>query len=356
MGLRAVAILLPLVLLSGCVADRPAANDAEIMQVDTSGTAPPEPEPDAGAASRPMAGKPRPNIYHDGDLIVTGYKLINGSRFTLKGSLIVNGSGRLAVRDAELVFAQDYSQQHTLRVKDDAVLDMQDARLTTDGKWFNFNYQDRAQVRLVGVHGEDCCIPWHSSGDNVKVTIANSTVGLTLSQNASVTTDNSSLFFELVLSNVTGAYRLPKGASSLSMDIKNGDNLMRIRATNSYFSHWGTTLDQYSDVTFSDSALTIGMNAGSDWTRPDPVVKVRGLKAKAYQDFSLAFDTNRLRLINTTVTSWYPQGWNNASVEIADSDLADLQFNGGSAAITVRNSSMSIAIARQDVTYRIYDS
>ncbi|TAL47383.1 hypothetical protein EPN87_02950 [archaeon] len=301
----------------------------------------------------------RQEVIHAGDLVISdGTYLIDNSKFILTGNLIVNGTGKLLVENSEMVFRQSYNQQYTFRTQDNAVVEMHNVKLNAEGKWFNLNYYDNSIVTLDKVEGVGCCSPWHSSMGNVRFTINDSVIGLTINNNVSVVAEGSSLFLELVLTNVSGEFMLPKGyAESFRLDVPNaGNSLMVLDVKKSTFTDWGATLDMYSDVTFVDSSMTIGMNAGSDWTNPNSVVKISNLRTKTYENYSLAYDTNNLTLVNTFVRDWYPQAWNNATVEISDSDLADVQFSGATATVIVRNSNAAIAIARDHVTYMFYNS
>ncbi len=105
-----------------------------------------------------------------------------------------------------------------------------------------------------------------------------------------------------------------------------------------------------------NTKITIGMNAGTSPSGVPETIKLSGLKAKKYDEFEVDYDTNHLKLIDSEVESWYPQAFNGVTVEIDDSDLADLQWNGGNSSITVRNSSAFIAFSKENVTYRIIDS
>lgn len=303
--------------------------------------------------------EPRKETRYFGDLVVTNTMLINHSTALLKGNLIVNGTGRLIVKDSDIHFTQDYNQQYKFIATSNAKIDFENVRLYTGGKWFNLNYYDNATVDFKNVSGEDCCLPWHSSSNNATFHISDSTIGLTMSENVNIHAERSKMFIELVLTNVTGTFRLPKGhVDHFTLNIKNSAaSNIKLDISDSEFTSWGTTLDKHTNVTLVDTYITIGLNAGSDWkNNPSPTVKVSDLKAKNYSDYSLIYDTNRLRLVNTQVTSWYPQAWNNATVEISNSDLADVQFNGGTSTVIIRNSTASIAIAREKVTYRFYNS
>ncbi len=301
---------------------------------------------------------PKKEQIHNGDLIISeGTYFINNTKFTLNGNLIVNGTAKLLVTDSELYFQQEYNQQFRVYVSDRAAIHFENVKLITQGKWFNFQYEDNPKITFKKVWGEDCCIPWHGSGGNARFFITDSTIGLTLSQNVKVIAANSSLFFELVLANVTGTFELPQEyRKNYNLTIPNEKGVMEIHATNSTFTDWGTTLDKYTNITFMNSKMTIGINAGADWQKPNPFVKAQNLKTKTYADHKLDIDTNHLHLINTFVRDWYPQAFNKATLEIEDSDLADLQWSGGEATLIVRRSSMMIAIAREHVTYEIYDS
>ena len=297
----------------------------------------------------------------EGDLIISsGEYVIKDTNFKLRGNLIVNGTGKLIVQNSDLFFEQEYSQQFRVYIRDKARLEMKDVKLHTGGKWFNFQYEDLAHVVFNNVHGEDCCIPWHGASGDSEFFISDSTVGLTLSSNVKIVAVNSSLFFELVLTNVSGVFELPQGFKKkydLSIGtLGNELGVMEIHAINSTFTDWGSTLDKNTNVTFVNSKMTIGLNAGSDWEKSNVVVQVADLKTKTYEDYFLVYDTNRLHLVNTFVRDWYPQAFNSAHVEIVDSDLADLQSNSGNAIIVVRNSVSSLAIARENVSYQFYDS
>jgi hypothetical protein len=299
---------------------------------------------------------------YQGNLVVMNTTiLINNTKMLLNGSLVVNSSGRLIVRDSEIRFLQDYSQQFGAWVNGNGSMELENVRLVTGGKWLNMNYDASSEIRLVNVKGEGCCLPWHSASTlsgNPRITIINSTVGITFNGNVTVEAEGSSLFLELVFTNASGTFSLPKGnVKEFKIGIPNNEGfLMNISTRNCTFSQWGATLDRDSDLTFKDSYMTVGMNAGTKAGSPSPYVRVSGLKSGMYEDFQLAFDSNRLRLVRTEVTSWYPQAWNNATIEVSDSDLADVQWNGQDARVVVRQSNVLIAIARHNVTYMFYDS
>ncbi|MBI2143673.1 hypothetical protein HYU17_00785 [Candidatus Woesearchaeota archaeon] len=354
-------LIISIALITGCVSKSPSGAENEMVGRTEEKPAPPPlpqetPSPEADAKDRPQLREL--NIYED--LVVgSGRLVINRTKLRLYGNLVVNGSGKLTVVDSEIVFVQDYNQQYRAYFRDDASLDMSNVRLYTGDKWFNFDYRGNVAVRMSGVKGNDCCTPWHGASENARFDITNSTIGLTISNNVAVTVrGKSSMFFELVLADVNGEFMLPKGdVDEFRLEIDNNrQNAMRIDVRDSSFYHWGATLDKHTNVTFEDTSITIGMNAGSDWQLPPPTVKASGLKAKKYDDYSLLFDTNKLRLLNSEVTSWYPQAWNGATIELEDSDLADLQNNGRDSKLVVRNSKVDIAIAGENVVQKYFDS
>src|SRR3989338_2181994 len=298
--MRLLPFVIFILLLSGCVSQQGqevARQEHQIAEPQQSPNIEAQPPRVQLADEEPKMREV--NLYED--LIVTDRELvINRSRLSLHGNLIVNGTGRLTVVDSEIVFVQDYNQQFRAYFRDNAVLDMENVRLRTGGNavWFNFDYRGNVAVSMKNVKGNDCCTPWHGASENVKFDIANSTVGVTINNNVSVTArDKSSMFFELVLADVKGRFSLPKGhVDGFQLEIgNNGQDSMSIDVRDSEFYHWGTTLDKHTDITFVDTVITIGMNAGSDWQLPSPVVKASGLKAEKYDDYSLQFDTNRLR-------------------------------------------------------------
>ncbi len=55
-------------------------------------------------------------VYHEGDLIVIDVYEITDTLFTIDGSIIVQGGGKLIVRDSELVFNQESNNQYHVEV------------------------------------------------------------------------------------------------------------------------------------------------------------------------------------------------------------------------------------------------
>ncbi len=304
---------------------------------------------------------------HEGDLIVSeGTYLIEGTRFIIDGDIVVNGTGRLVVRDSELHFEQEHDSQYRLRAGSwaspwnhgRAEVVFEDVKIFTGGKWMYFEYGPEARVEMDGVVPWDDNIPWHSAGGNSEIVVRDSVVGLTLNGNSSVEAEESDLFLELVFTNYSGVYTLPKGpVEEFDLEIGNEEGAVRVRTRGCEFRGWGATLDCLANVTFVDSELTIGMNAGTWWGYEErPSVRASGLKAWRYEDFELLFDTNLLHLINTEVTGWHPQAFNGATVEVEDSDLADVRWSKQDSMVVVRRSTALMAFASENVTYEFHDS
>jgi len=303
---------------------------------------------------------------HEGDLIISGGKyMIEGTRFFIDGDIVVNGTGRLVVRDSELHFEQEHDSQHRLRAgswggpggQGRAEVVFENVEIFTGGKWMYFEYGPEARVEMNGVAPWDDNIPWHSAVGNSEIAIRDSVVGLALNGNSSVEAEGSDLFLGLVFTNSSGVYTLPKGpVEEFDLEIGNEDGAVRVRTKGCEFRGRGATLDCLANVAFVDSELMIGMNAGTWWGYEErPSVRASGLKAWRYDDFELLFDTNLLHLINTEVTGWYPQAFNGATVEIEDS-LADVRWSKQDSRVVVRRSTALTAFASENVTYEFHDS
>lgn len=301
-------------------------------------------------------------ISHNGDLIISeGVHTIDNSKFVIKGNIVINGTGKLVVKDAELHFQQDYNTQYWVKAAGNSKVEMDSVKIFTNGKWMLFDYRGNANVKLNAVQSKDPNIPWHGTGDSAVVYVTDSTIGMTPWTNVTLTTKNSNLFLELGFSGANGTFKLPMGyEKNFDLEILGDEGVLRLDTDNSTFRAWGTTLFRKSNITFVDTKMTIGIDAGADWSIwPGPLnphVEVSGLKAMKYDDFILNYETNALRLVNTEVTSWYPQAFREATVEISDSDLADVSSNGQNAHLIIRRSKAQIATARENVTYEFYDS
>ena len=150
---------------------------------------------------------------------------------------------------------------------------------------------------------------------------------------------------------------MPTGyVEELNYVFENGRDTYVIETSGCTFRAWGTTLDSYTNITFVDTEIVIGMNAGFDTEVPDESFVLSGLNAQRYDHFVVDYDTNHLELVNTTVYGWYPQVAGGAVLEISDSDLQDLKCNYHDSVIIVRNCTVDLAFAMEEVTYYFYNS
>jgi hypothetical protein len=300
------------------------------------------------------------NVYHEGDLIVTDVYEITDTLFTIDGSIIVQGDGKLIVNDSEIRFNQASNNQYHIEVGEwgsegspEVYLD--NVRLNTNGKWMYASYTGNTKLTIINCRYGGT--PWHSASMNTKITLRNSDIGLTVGNNVSLKAENCNLFLEYVLKNCSGTYTMPKGAvDSLDFVFDMGKETLKVETTGCRFTAWGVTLDHDTDITYKDTEITIGMNAGTSPNEKIKHVKLSNLKAQRYDDFDVTCDTNHLHLINSKVVSWYPQVFNGLTLEVEDSDLADVQWNGSNSTVIVRDCTASIAYAKDNVTYRFVDS
>ncbi len=289
---------------------------------------------------------------HKGDLIVDDELFeITDKKFILEGNLIIKNSGKVVVTNSELVFPQEYNNHYRIQVRDHSKLILDNVEIKTNKKWMYASFFNYAEVTLNKVKSWDDNIPWYSAEDDTKVSVIDSSLGITVGDRSEVNAVKSNMFFELIFDDAEGEINLPTGyVKDFMLGVENGDGTYTISAKDSILNEWGATLNKDSDITFKDSKLTLGMNIDSS------EIKVSDLKAKKYQDFTLNFGTNRVKLINTEVTSWYPQAFEKATLDISYSDLADLQWNSGSSHVIVRDSTSSMVFGRDSVVYEIYDS
>ena len=82
-------------------------------------------------------------------------------------------------------------------------------------------------------------------------------------------------------------------------------------------------------------------------------LKLSDLQAKKYDDFSLKFDTNRIRLSNSKVLAWEPISAPSAIVEIHNSDLGDLSGEGK---LIVKRSKVWSAFAKKNAVWEFTNS
>jgi hypothetical protein len=297
-----------------------------------------------------------------GDWIITDFQEINNSFVTLNGSIYIKEHGKLVVKNSYLNITMDYNNQHRIVVgefmsEDSSSLELHNVVFDTDGVWMQIAFQGNSKIIYDNVTPLYQNMPWHIADTNAEVIVTDSDFGLTIEGNSSLKAEDSLLFLEIMFRDNVGTYSLPIGViEKQDFVFENGKDKVVIETSGCTFTEWGTTLDRNTDITFVDTVMTIGMNAGLETSTPEEPIVLTDLKAKKYDYFEVEYDTNHLTLINTDVVEWYPQVFGGTVLDISNSNLADLQWNGGDSVIIVRNCTASIAFAMQEVNYFIYDS
>lgn len=296
------------------------------------------------------------------DWIITDHQRLEDTKLIMHGSIIITGDGRLDVKDSMLYFKQEYNNQYRIQVGEwgdtgSPEYHLENVFMDANWKWMYASFTGNAVVSLDGMRARDSNIPWHSAGSNVEVTMKDTIIGLTLADNTTLVAEDCNLFLEFVLRNCSGSYTLPLGeVDELDFTYEMGRETIQVETTNCEFREWGVTLDYLTDITYVDTKITVGMNAGSGPDGLGEKVVIEGLKAEKYDDLEVDYDTNHLRMVNSEAVSWYPQAFNGATVEAIDCYLADVQWNGSNSTVIVRDSTAYIAYAMQNVTYIFYDS
>jgi len=299
------------------------------------------------------------NVEIKGDWVIDDYQEINNALVTVDGSIFIEGDGKLVIRNSYLNYSLDYTREHILDVgewgsDESPGLELYNVTVYNEGGWLYYSFEGRSKIVYDNVRHNDA---WTTAGSNAEITVVDSDLGLTLIDNVTLRAENSFLFLELYLWNISGTYTLPTGyVEEQNFVFEKGRNTVVIETSGCNFTDWGVTLSRYSNITFVDTVITIGMNAGDGAEVPEETIVLTGLKAERYDYFVLDYDTHHLELVNSTVTRWYPQVHGGAVLEISDSYLADLQANDGDSVLIVRNCTVQIAIANEEVTYYIYDS
>ncbi len=296
------------------------------------------------------------------DWIVEDTQVVEDTLITLDADLSVQGEGKLVLRDCYLNITQDFNREHHIQVGDwgseaSPELVLENVHIDTNYVWMNMALTGSSRTRYVNVTFRDPNMPWHGISANAELDVIDSWIGVTCEGNASVRAVDSNVFFELMLSDVNGTYKMPQGLlEEQDYVVESGNDRMTIETTGCTFRDWGVTLDYNTNITFVDTKITIGMNAGLEVEPPEEIIYLTGLKSGFYEFFEVDYHTNHVTLVNSEISYWYPQAWGGAKVEISDSDIADLQWNGGDSQITVRNSRLHMVLAMDNVTYRIYNS
>jgi len=272
-------------------------------------------------------------------------RIYNNTELIIRGDIDIEDNAKLMIINSKIIIDQEYNKQYSLNVKDSATLIVDNAYYESlEWRWFNFNYYNDAKVQIVDFENEQ--EPWQTIESNVHAEFVRAPAGITI-----FNTVGRDFIGSIVIEESDYIY--------FEIDLKPGEKY-ELEFPNGFVEEWHPnyfegTIDVYnSTITNLDIDLWPGVNVtvinsnhfsvgwifgdgwGQQYSEGDSA-EIIGLKNMHYEDFTVEANNATLRLINTTLDSWWP--------------LVTGDFN-----LTVRECRMTDPWAYNEATFKIYDS
>ena len=332
-GIKSIVVLIILtVIFSGCVQEQVSNNNEPTNQkpIITENT-----QLDQEILNGLILADFEERRYEDKELII-------------RGNIDITDNSKLEIINSRITIDQDYNKQYVLTVKDNATFHIDNVYYQSNNwRWFNFEYFDNAKIRLVDFQNEQA--PWQTVEQNVDVELIRAVAGITIFANDDEIDDpfsgsiliegSNSVYFEIDLKpGVDYDFEFPNGfVEEWSPDYFEGT----INVYNSTIEQLDIDIWPGMNVIVRNTdPFELGWIFGDGFGQKHSVgnsAEIVGLKNITYDDFTFEANNASLRLIDTTVYSWWP-------IVTGDFEL------------TVRDCWMGDPWAYNDAKFNVYDS
>jgi hypothetical protein len=292
-------------------------------------------------------------------------KVYNETELIIRGNIDIKDNASLTIKNSKIIIDQEYNKQYTLTVKDNATFIVDNIYYESiDWRWFNWEYLGNATIHLEDfVNNQE---PWQTIEGTVNAKIIRAPAGLTI---AAIGDDGKEFSGSILIRESDKVY--------FEINLKPGENY-EFEFPNGFVDEWHPTyflgsIDIYNSIiTDIDIDLWPGVNVtvkntdhfavgwilGEAFGRAHSEgesAEIIGLKNKYYNDFTVNASNATLRIINTTLTSWWPLVTGDFNLTVRDSHMIDpWAFN--EAEFNIYDSYIFYMSARDNATVRIYNS
>jgi hypothetical protein len=289
----------------------------------------------------------------------------NNTELIIRGTINVEDFSKLVIKNCKLIIEQDYNKQYFLNVKDNATFIVDNIYYESrNWRWFNWEYFNNATIRIVDFENDQ--EPWQTIEGRVNAELIRAPAGLTIAAkgddgkpfNGSIfISESDKVYFEVnLLPYETYEFEFPNGfIKEWHPDFFPG----RIDIYNSTITDIDIDIWPGTNVTVKNTDhFALGWILGEAFGQGDSKEgfgEIIGLKDKYYDDFTVSADNATLRIINTTLTSWWPLVTAGFELVVRDCHMIDpWAFNDG--IFKIYDSYIFYLTATNEATVEIYDS
>ena len=291
--------------------------------------------------------------------------IYNETELIIRGNIDIKDNASLTIKNSKVIIDQEYNKQYMLTVKDNATFIVDNIYYESiDWRWFNWEYLGNATIHIEDFGNDQ--EPWQAIEGNVNAEFIRAPAGLTI---AAIGDDGKEFNGSIFIRESDKVY--------FEVNLKPGENY-EFEFPNGFIEEWhpnyfSGSIDIYnSTITDIDIDLWPGVNVtvkntdhfAVGWIFGDGFgrghsegdsAEIIGLKNIYYDDFIVKANNATLRIINTTLTSWWPLVTGEFELTVRDSHMIDpWAFN--EAEFNIYDSYIFYMSARNNATVRIYNS
>lgn len=320
-------------------------------------------ETSAGIVANPGQGSVyAKTIVQDTPLELSGDRIleIRDTHFILASNVHLRDQSRLILRNVFLDIRKDHGFQYELKADDASKVVLENVAISNECNGaYNWNFNNYASLDASHVSMPTCSI-WNVFSGFSKANIIDwNKMGGTICKQSDVTIEDSR-DMELGLCYGQGTVideELPSQVTDYNFPNANEKLIdFRLHLKNSGVKRWGVDVQPGSSITIRNTpAASISISIGWPWKYR--TVTLDGLERKLYVDKQWKIEDAMLHLVNTTVTGWEANVWEDNTVIIKNSDFSGSSVNAGRAVYQIVNATINGSLrATEEVQMHVSNS
>lgn len=275
---------------------------------------------------------------------------VTNKRYIVRNNIALHDNATLIVRNSILEFDNDFAYQWLLSADGNAKAILENSNIISSYP-MNFEFRGNSILAMKNIKktSKDSTFPWMTFGDEAKAFVNNSKFDATLWDRAEINIENSpSVYLEIVFPpDSSSNERFDVNLLDFSFPNENEKGIdYRVNIKNSTARGWGFTVRSQSNVTIRN-AHNVVMTLVADKPWINETIYLDGLREQYYDDALWIFGDTSLRFVGVDAWQWSPLAYENNTVIVNNSHLADIAWGGGHGKIVINNSDVFFLRARE---------
>lgn len=266
------------------------------------------------------------------------------TKYVQNGDIILSGNAQLIVRDSLFLQKGEGSQAFSLRANDNSKVIFENSVLKTS-KWIDWSFSDNSELIY---NKTSAGVSWHSFGGSSSLLVIESAFGGTIYDDSKfVIRDSPNVALELYVyeNEVISESGLRKGkVDSFVFPNEGEENIgYSIDIKNSKIRGWGIGVGPRGTMSLKDSEdITICLPVHAPYINES--IYFDNLKKDFYEDRTIKYAGTTLLLERVSTRGWCMNSHNENTIYVTNSDIDDINHNGGNGRMFYENVTSNVAI------------